>query len=188
MNQRTNLSTAFDDCTRFRVLRLYRHLNHRSSLSFFRELRDALPFPIRKLQCDNGTEFPLQFSLTVQAAGIRHRYINRDDASRTARSSAVTVLTTKSSGSANHSRRSMTRPPHSRRGSVRTTTSAFPWRSVGIRLGDPVRKACRLSAGSSRVNRGLILTRYSSKIPRRLRIVILCFPSRRELPTFVRLA
>ncbi|HZT76592.1 MAG TPA: helix-turn-helix domain-containing protein, partial [Vicinamibacterales bacterium] len=67
--------TAIDDCTRFRVLRLYRHLNHRSSLTFFRELRDALPFPIRKLQCDNGTEFPLDFALTVQAAGIRHRYI-----------------------------------------------------------------------------------------------------------------
>ncbi len=32
-------------------------------------------FPIRKLQCDNGTEFPLEFALTVQAAGIRYRYI-----------------------------------------------------------------------------------------------------------------
>src|SRR5262249_43322332 len=67
--------TALDDCTRFRVLRLYRHLNHRSSLAFFRELRQAMPFPIRKLQCDNGTEFPLEFALTVRAAGIRHRYI-----------------------------------------------------------------------------------------------------------------
>jgi hypothetical protein len=46
--------TALDDCTRFRVMRLYRHLNHRSSLAFFRELRDAMPFPIRKLQADNG--------------------------------------------------------------------------------------------------------------------------------------
>lgn len=67
--------TALDDCTRFRVLRLYRQLNHRTSLAFFRELRAALPFPIRKLQSDNGTEFPLDFALTVQAAGIRHRYI-----------------------------------------------------------------------------------------------------------------
>jgi transposase len=67
--------TALDDCTRFRVLRLYRYLNHRSSLAFFRELRDEMPFPIRKIQCDNGTEFPLEFSLSVQAAGIRHRYI-----------------------------------------------------------------------------------------------------------------
>ncbi len=67
--------TALDDWTGFRVLRLYRHLSHRTSLAFFRELREAMPFPIRKLQCDNGTEFPLEFALTVQAAGIRHRYI-----------------------------------------------------------------------------------------------------------------
>jgi len=67
--------TALDDCTRFRVLRLHRYLNQRTSLVFFRELRDAMPFPIRKLQCDNGTEFPLDFALTVEAAGIQHRYI-----------------------------------------------------------------------------------------------------------------
>src|SRR5262245_8189543 len=73
--QRCFQHTALDDCTRFRVLRLYRHLNHQTSLAFFRELREAMPFPIRKLQSDNGTEFPLEFALTVQAAGIRHRYI-----------------------------------------------------------------------------------------------------------------
>ena len=67
--------TALDECTRFRVLRLYRQLNHRTSLAFLGELRTARPFPIRKLQCDNGTEFPLDFALRVQAAGIRHRYI-----------------------------------------------------------------------------------------------------------------
>ena len=67
--------TALDDCTRFRVLRLYRQRNHWTSLAFLRELREAMPFPIRKLQSDNGTEFSLEFSLTVQAAGIRYRYI-----------------------------------------------------------------------------------------------------------------
>jgi hypothetical protein len=36
---------------------------------FFTTLRTALPFPIRKLQVDNGTEFPLAFALTVQQAG-----------------------------------------------------------------------------------------------------------------------
>ena len=34
-----------------------------------------MPFPIRRLQCDNGTEFPLAFALTVQEAGIKLRYI-----------------------------------------------------------------------------------------------------------------
>jgi transposase InsO family protein len=67
--------TALDDCTRFRVLRLYRHLYHGSSLAFLAELRCAFPFPIRRLQCDNGREFPLEFALAVEAAGIRHRYI-----------------------------------------------------------------------------------------------------------------
>jgi transposase InsO family protein len=67
--------TAIDDCTRFRVLRLYPRLNQHSSLHFLGELRRTLPFAIKKLQCDNGTEFPLAFKLAVEAAGIRHRYI-----------------------------------------------------------------------------------------------------------------
>jgi transposase InsO family protein len=67
--------TAIDDCTRVRVLRLYRRQNHRSSLAFLRELTAALPFQIRKIQVDNGTEFPLLFALTCQDLGVRVRYI-----------------------------------------------------------------------------------------------------------------
>jgi transposase InsO family protein len=67
--------TALDDCTRFRVLRLYPRLNQHSSLHFLGEVRRTLPFAIKKLQCDNGSEFPLAFKLAVEAAGIRHRYI-----------------------------------------------------------------------------------------------------------------
>ena len=67
--------TALDDCTRMRVLRLYPRLNHHASLDFLRELTHAFPFAIRKIQCDNGTEFPLAFQLAVEAAGMRHRYI-----------------------------------------------------------------------------------------------------------------
>ena len=67
--------TALDDCTRMRVLRLYPRQNHHASLDFLRELTEAFPFPIRKIQCDNGTEFPLAFQLAVEAAGVRHRYI-----------------------------------------------------------------------------------------------------------------
>jgi transposase len=43
--------TALDDCTRFRVLRLYRRLHQSSSLAFLGELCRAFPFRIRKLQC-----------------------------------------------------------------------------------------------------------------------------------------
>jgi hypothetical protein len=32
-----------------------------------------LPFPIKKVQCDNGSEFPVAFKLAVEAAGIKHR-------------------------------------------------------------------------------------------------------------------
>ena len=81
--------TALDDCTRFRVLRLYRRLHQGSSLDFLRELVRAFPFRIRKLQCDNGREFPLEFVLAVEAAGMRHRYIRPRrglDDSRCARS------------------------------------------------------------------------------------------------------
>jgi len=67
--------TALDDCTRLRVLRLYRRLHQSSSLAFLTELCRAFPFRIRKLQCDNGQEFPFAFALAVQALGIRHRYI-----------------------------------------------------------------------------------------------------------------
>lgn len=67
--------TAIDDCTRYRVLRLYRQLNQLSSLAFLAELRQAFPFPIRKLQSDNGFEFPLAFALEVMRTGITHRYI-----------------------------------------------------------------------------------------------------------------
>ncbi len=67
--------TAIDDHSRFRVLRLYRKVNQISSLDFLGELRRGFPFPIRKVQSDNGSEFSLAFSLAVQEAGIRHRYI-----------------------------------------------------------------------------------------------------------------
>jgi transposase len=48
--------TALDDCTRFRVLRLYRRLHQSSSLAFLGELCRAFPFRIRKLQCDSRSK------------------------------------------------------------------------------------------------------------------------------------
>lgn len=54
---------------------MYRRQNHHSSLAFLRELTAALPFPIPKIQVDNGTEFPLAFALSCQDLGVRVRYI-----------------------------------------------------------------------------------------------------------------
>jgi transposase len=66
-------STAIDACTRYRILRLYPQKNQQTSHTFRTTIQTALPFPIRKLQVDNGTEFPLAFALTVQQAGMRFR-------------------------------------------------------------------------------------------------------------------
>lgn len=67
--------TACDDCTRLRVLRLYRRLHTLSSLDFLSQIVQAFPFPIRKVQTDRGTEFSFTFLLAVERRGIRHRYI-----------------------------------------------------------------------------------------------------------------
>jgi len=74
-NQRLFQYTAIDDCTRFRVLRLYRRANHWNSIDFFRQLQRAFPFAIRRLQTDNGAEFSLAFKFSVEEAGLEHRYI-----------------------------------------------------------------------------------------------------------------
>ena len=67
--------TACDDCTRLRVLRLYRRQDTLTSLDFLNQIIAAFPFPIRKLQTDNGSEFSFTFLLAVERRGIRHRYI-----------------------------------------------------------------------------------------------------------------
>src|SRR5437867_2742628 len=67
--------TALDDCTRLRVLRLYRQLNVVSSLDFLAEMVRTFPFAIRKIQTDRGAEFPFASVLAVERRGIRHRYI-----------------------------------------------------------------------------------------------------------------
>jgi len=66
--------TAIDDCTRYRVLRLYTRVNQLSSLDFLRVIRREFPFAIRCIQTDNGSEFPLAFRLTCEEVGIEHRY------------------------------------------------------------------------------------------------------------------
>ncbi len=67
--------TACDDCTRYRVLRLFPRLNTRTSVDFLAELRRVLPFSIQRVQTDHGTEFSFDFVLAVQLGGLRHRYI-----------------------------------------------------------------------------------------------------------------
>jgi transposase len=73
--------TALDDCTRFRVLRLYRQLNHRSSLAFFRELREAMPFPdggkdLRRAWTGARSRRKRRQPLDFQSAPARNRSIH----------------------------------------------------------------------------------------------------------------
>jgi len=43
--------------------------------AFVRDVQDALPFPIRQMQTDHGNQLSLAFRLTVQVAGVEHRYV-----------------------------------------------------------------------------------------------------------------
>ncbi|MBI1728035.1 MAG: transposase [Candidatus Rokubacteria bacterium] len=52
-----------------------RRLDHRGSLGVLAHVRRALPFPIRRLQTDRGTEVAFGVVLAVHRAGLAHRYI-----------------------------------------------------------------------------------------------------------------
>ncbi len=67
--------TAIDDCSRFRVLRLFRYQNVRTSLEFLSIVRREMPFRIRQVQTNNGTEFSFRFKMACEEAELRHRYI-----------------------------------------------------------------------------------------------------------------
>ena len=55
--------TAVDDCTRYRVLRLYSRRTAANTLDFLDCVREEMPFPIQRIQTDRGTEF---FAAKVQ--------------------------------------------------------------------------------------------------------------------------
>ena len=49
--------TAVDDCTRFRVLAIYKQRSVPNSLLFLEYLNEEFPFPIQRIQSDRGQEF-----------------------------------------------------------------------------------------------------------------------------------
>jgi transposase InsO family protein len=55
--------TAIDDCTRYKVLSLYKRRTAESTLIFLDEVMDRMPFPIQRIQTDRGQEF---FAYEVQ--------------------------------------------------------------------------------------------------------------------------
>ena len=61
--------TAIDDCTRYRVLRLFSRKTAAYSLIFLEAAIEEMPFPIQRIQTDRGREF---FALKVQE--MLHEY------------------------------------------------------------------------------------------------------------------
>lgn len=68
--------TAIDDCTRYKVLSLYKRRTADNTLLFLDEVMDRMPFPIQRIQTDRGQEF---FAYEVQQRlkeyGIKFRPI-----------------------------------------------------------------------------------------------------------------
>ena len=67
--------TAIDDCTRIRVLRVYRRNDQKTAIQFLDYLLERFPFAIEQVQTDNGAEFQSGFHWHVLDRGIRHVYI-----------------------------------------------------------------------------------------------------------------
>ncbi|QQG40803.1 MAG: transposase family protein [Candidatus Levyibacteriota bacterium] len=65
--------TAIDDCTRYRVLRIYDHNTVKNATDFVSQIKKILPFAIQQIQTDNGSEFSEEFSWYLQDLGINHR-------------------------------------------------------------------------------------------------------------------
>lgn len=55
--------TSVDDCTRYRVLRLYKRRTAANTLDFLDCVIEEMPFPIQRIQTDRGREF---FAVKVQ--------------------------------------------------------------------------------------------------------------------------
>jgi transposase InsO family protein len=68
--------TAIDDCTRYRVLRLYNRRTAANTLQFLEAVTEEMPFPLQRIQTDRGGEF---FAYKVQKTfmewGIKFRPI-----------------------------------------------------------------------------------------------------------------
>lgn len=67
--------TAVDDCTRYRVLRIYARNTTQSAIDFFGQVQKVFPAVIQEIQTDNGPEFATEFTFHLDHQGIHHRLI-----------------------------------------------------------------------------------------------------------------
>ena len=67
--------TAVDDCTRMRILKIYKRNNQKSAIDFVDYVLSKFPFAVKLIQTDNGAEFQQEFHWHVTDKNIQHRYI-----------------------------------------------------------------------------------------------------------------
>jgi transposase InsO family protein len=67
--------TAVDDCTRYRVIRIYNRNTTRNAIDFFETVKQVFPARIREVQTDNGPEFTTEFGFHLTQQGVKHRLI-----------------------------------------------------------------------------------------------------------------
>lgn len=70
-------STAIDDCTRPRVLRIYDRCNRATAIRLIDYLLVRSPFEIHSIQTDNEAEFRSRFHWHVVDRSIEHVYVDR---------------------------------------------------------------------------------------------------------------
>jgi transposase-like protein len=62
--------TSVDDCTRYRVLRLFKRRTAANTAKFVEAVIEEMPFPIQRFQTDRGTEF---FAEKVQKLFMKYK-------------------------------------------------------------------------------------------------------------------
>jgi hypothetical protein len=97
--------TTLDDCTRFRVPRLYRRLHHGSSLAFLAEFRRTYPFPIKGCSATMDRRSPYSY-WGSRPRGFGVGTFGPVPANRTAKSSGAIGLIRRGFGASNASRSS----------------------------------------------------------------------------------
>jgi transposase-like protein len=69
--------TAVDDCSRWRVLQIYRRRIASNTLNFLDEMVERFPFPIQRIQTDKGLELcVLEVQAKLMEYGIRFRLLD----------------------------------------------------------------------------------------------------------------
>lgn len=68
--------TSVDDCSRYRVLGIYKRKTAANSIDFMERVLEEMPFPIQRVQTDRGTEFfALKFQKYLKKNSIKFRPI-----------------------------------------------------------------------------------------------------------------